>query len=146
MDIQDFLSRDQTLVDLKTGDKMRLIQDLSARAAASLELDGQAIAQEVLKREDLGSTGMGQGIAIPHARLPGLERSFGIFARLKRPIDFQAIDGKPVDLVFLLLQPGTASGDLNALAAVARKLREPERLKRLRRAQDPETLYREFTQ
>lgn len=145
MDIQDFLSRDNTLVDLKAGDKARLIQDLSARAAASLELDAQAITQELTKREELGSTGMGQGIAIPHARLPGLDRSFGVFAKLKRPIDFQAIDGKPVDLVFVLLQPGTASGDLNALAAVARKLREPERLKRLRRAEDADSLYREIT-
>lgn len=145
MDIEDFLSPDDTLVGVKAPDKARLLNELAARSAAILTLSAPEITQEVLRREELGSTGMGHGIAIPHARVQGLQKPFGVFAKLKRPIDFQAIDSQPVDLVFLLLQPATASGDLNALAAVARKLREPERLKRLRRADDAAALYREIT-
>lgn len=144
MSIEDFLSPEHALVGVKAPEKARLLHELSALAARSLQLPGPDIANEVLKREQLGSTGMGNGIAIPHARISGLQNTFGIFARLKRPIDYQAIDGQPVDLVFLLLQPAASPGDLNALAAVARKLREPDRLKRLRGAGDADALYREI--
>jgi Phosphoenolpyruvate-dependent sugar phosphotransferase system, EIIA 2 len=86
----------------------------------------ERIAAEILKREELGSTGTGGGVAIPHARIQELNEPFGIFARLNRPIDFQAIDTRPVDLVFLLLLPGDPVGEqLKALATVARKLRDP---------------------
>lgn len=146
MDIAEFLSPDDTLVDVKAPDKPRLLHDLAARAATHLQVSASDIAEEVLRREQLGSTGMGHGIAIPHAKLQGVDRAFGLFARLRRPIDFQAIDGQPVDLVFLLLQPAAAASDLNALASVARKLREPDRLTRLRRADDVSALYREITQ
>jgi PTS system nitrogen regulatory IIA component len=85
---------------------------------------------------------MGSGIAIPHARLARLEKPFGLLARLKRPIEFDAIDRRPVDLVFLLLQPAAAEGDLNALAAVARALRDPDRLEHMRAAKSAADLYR----
>jgi PTS system nitrogen regulatory IIA component len=145
MNIQDFLSPANTIVDVRAADKARLLDDLAKRAAASLHLEPLVIAQEVSRREELGSTGMGAGIAIPHARLPELETPFGLLARLKRPIDFDAIDGQPVDVVFLLLQPAATQSDLNALASVARKLREPDRLARMRQAEDGAALFREMT-
>jgi PTS system nitrogen regulatory IIA component len=104
------------------------------------------IAQELTKRESLGSTGVGAGIAMPHARLQAVQKPFGLLARLKKPIDFDAIDGRPVDLIVLLLMPAVASEHLNALASVARKLREPDRLDRMRRAPDAASLFQELVQ
>jgi nitrogen PTS system EIIA component len=95
----------------------------------------ERISTEILKREELGSTGTDGGVAIPHARIQGLNRSFGILARLNKPIDFEAIDGRPVDLVFLLLLPANpAENQLKALASVARKLRDAACLRDLRAA------------
>ena len=145
MNIEDLLSVQDVVVDLRASGKTPLLQDLAERAAKALAIDAHLIAAELLKREGLGSTGVGHGIAIPHARLAEVQRPFGLIARLKRPIDFEAIDGAPVDIVFLLLQPASSSSDLNALATVARKLREPERLERMRTAADGEALYRELT-
>jgi nitrogen PTS system EIIA component len=105
MDIKEFLSPTDILVDVRASDKTRLLQELARRAAAALNLPAERISMEILKREELGSTGTGGGVAIPHARIHGLNRSFGILARLNRPIDFDAIDRRPVDLVFLLLLP-----------------------------------------
>jgi PTS system nitrogen regulatory IIA component len=142
MKIEDFLARENALIDLKAGDKARALADLSARAAAALGLSSEAITQEILKREALGSTGVGGGVAIPHARLRDLRAPLGVVARLKRPIEFDAIDQKPVDLIFVLLTPPSEQGDhLNALAAIARKLRDPERLKLLRAAPDNDAFY-----
>lgn len=144
MRIEDFLSPDNTLIDVKAPNKPSLLQELAARAAENLKLSDKRIAQELMKREDLGTTGMGAGIAIPHARIPGLHQPFGMLVRLRKPIDYQAIDGRPVDVVFLLLQSASAPGDLAALAAVARRLREPERLQRLRKTEDAQALHLEF--
>ena len=95
-----------------------------------------------MQREKLGSTAVGNGVAIPHGKLPKLGRSFGLFARLERPIDFEALDGQPVDLVFLLLAPEAAGADhLKALARVARLLRDPEIAKKLRNSRDVDALY-----
>ncbi len=100
------------------------------------------VASELLKREDLGSTGMGRGVAIPHARLPVVKKPYGMIARLKPAIDFEAIDGQLVDLVFLLLLPAPPQADqLVALAAVARKFKADEALKRLRQARAAAELY-----
>ncbi len=94
------------------------------------------------QREKLGSTGVGNGIAIPHGKLPKLDRLFGVFARLERPVDFEALDGQPVDLVFLLLAPEAAGADhLKALARVARLLRDSEVARKLRDSRDAEALY-----
>jgi PTS system nitrogen regulatory IIA component len=99
-----------------------------------------------LKREELGSTGTGGGVALPHARIQGLNRSFGILARLNKPIDFEAIDGRPVDLVFLLLLPSNPVGEqLKALASVARKFRDAACLRDLRAASGSAGLYDAMT-
>ena len=101
----------------------------------------------LLQRERLGSTGIGEGIAIPHGKLAGLARLFGLAARLDKPIDFEALDGQPVDILFLLLAPEGAGADhLKALARVARALREPGMLDRIRRTRDADALYAVLTQ
>ncbi len=100
----------------------------------------------LMQREKLGSTGVGNGIAIPHGKLPNLGKLFGLFARLDRPVDFEALDGQPVDLVFLLLAPETAGADhLKALARVARLLRDPDVARKLRDSRDAEALYAVLT-
>src|SRR5215831_16275337 len=115
MDVKEFLSSSDILVDVRASDKTQLLQELARRAAASLNLAAEQISAEILKREELGSTGTGGGVAIPHARIQGLKRTFGILVRLKKPIDFQAVDSKPVDLVFLLLLSAESAGvQLNA--------------------------------
>jgi PTS system nitrogen regulatory IIA component len=141
MDIKDILSPDNALIKVRAADKTRLLQDLAVRAAAALSLDANLVSIELLKREALGSTGTGGGVAIPHARIPDLKRPFGTLVRLKHPIDFEAIDGKPVDVVFLLLLPQSQGDPLNALASVARKLRDPESVRRIRNAADETELY-----
>jgi len=123
-----------------------LLRGLAKPAAANLQLSKDDIAAELLKREGLGSTGMGNGVAIPHARFAALKKPFGILARLKQPIDFEAIDGQPVDLVFVLLLPTAVEGEqLGALACVARKLRAATDLTKLRRAKSASELYAVLT-
>ena len=127
---------------LKVNGKKQALQELAAKAA---ELSGQnerTIFETLLQREKLGSTGVGNGIAIPHGKLPKLNKLFGLFARLDRPVDFEALDSQPVDLVFLLLAPEAAGADhLKALARVARLLREPDVVRKLRDSRDAEALY-----
>jgi PTS system nitrogen regulatory IIA component len=142
MDIKEFLLPTDTLVKARGSDKARLLQELAARAAAALDLDANLICTALLKREDLGSTGTGGGIAIPHARIAELKKPFGTLVRLKHAIDFDAIDGMPVDIVFLLLLPAQSGDPLQALASVARRLRDPESVRRLRSAADDEELYK----
>ena len=143
MDIKDFLSPADVFLDVRAADKARLLQDISKRAAATLELDAALVADAILKREALGSTGVGGGVAIPHARIAEMRRPFGIMVRLRKPIDFDAVDGAPVDVVFTLLLPATPAGEqLNALAAVSRKLRKREIMSGLRRANDASEMYR----
>jgi len=142
MEIKEFLLPSDTLIKAHGTDKTRLLQELAARAAAALNLDAKLISTELLKRENLGSTGTGGGVAIPHARLRELKQPFGTLVRLKHAIDFDAIDGKPVDIVFLLLLPAQPPGDaLNALASVARRLRDPDSVQRLRQAANDAELY-----
>lgn len=143
MDIKNFLRPADVITGLRVADKTGLLKDLSGRAAASVGLDAAGIAQAVLGREQLGSTGMGGGVAIPHARISGLKRPFGILACIKRPIAFDAIDGKPVDVFFVLLLPADADPDhLHALASVARVLRDPALVRKLRKAPDSVQAYR----
>ena len=146
MKISDFLSRADTLVDVRASDKEGLLQDLAQKAATRLALSANTILSELLKREGLGSTGMGNGVAIPHARFQSLKKPFSIIARLKQPIDFQAIDDQPVDIVFVLLLPATSEGEqLGALACAARKLREASELAKLRKAKNASDLYRDLS-
>jgi PTS system nitrogen regulatory IIA component len=142
MDIKSLLSPADVLIDASAPDKARLLQKLAERAASALNLPAERIFRELSAREELGSTGTGSGIAIPHGRIEGVKQPFGILARLKRPIDFNAIDDQPVDLVFLLLLPTAPAGEqLNALASVARRLRNPQILRSLRDAADCSDLF-----
>jgi PTS system nitrogen regulatory IIA component len=130
------------MIDVRTPNKSALLRELADKAAASLKLGVDQVAPLLLKREDLGSTGIGRGVAIPHARLPELHRPFGLLAKLNQPIEFDAIDGQAVDLVFLLLLPAAAeNAQLGALALVARTLRPSEVLVRLRRAKTVSEVY-----
>jgi nitrogen PTS system EIIA component len=142
MDIKDFLSPSYAIVDVRAPDKALLLQELARRAATALDLAADRISTELLKREELGSTGTGGGVAIPHARMPEVKKPFGMLVRLKQAIKFDAIDGQSVDIVFLLLLPATPeAAQLNALACVTRKLRDSDTLRRLRRANDGAELY-----
>ena len=146
MKISDFLSPTETLLNVRASDKEQLLQELARKAATKLNLSEDDIVSELLKREGLGSTGMGNGVAIPHARFQNIEKPFGIIAKLKQPIDFDAIDGQPVDIVFMLLLPTGSEGEqLGALACVARKLRASDDLVRLRRAKSAPELYAALT-
>jgi PTS system nitrogen regulatory IIA component len=137
MDIKEFLSPTDVLVDVAAPTKVVLLQKLAQHASDTLKLPAELISSALLKREELGSTGTGGGIAIPHARVPGLDKPFGILVRLKQRIDFDAIDGEPVDLLFLLLLPVASNKEqLGALASVARTLRSPNSVRDLRRARN----------
>jgi PTS system nitrogen regulatory IIA component len=143
----DFLSPEAIAPALKAGSKKQALHDLASRAAALVGRDEREIFDTLLQRERLGSTGIGEGIAIPHGKLPKLDRLFGLFARLERPIDFDAIDGEPVDMLFLLLAPEGAGADhLKALARIARMMREPGIHERIRAARDASALYAVLTQ
>jgi nitrogen PTS system EIIA component len=143
MDIRQFLAPADVAADVRATDKVRLLQDLSWRAAESLGLDGEVVARAILQREELGSTGTGGGVAVPHARIAQVKKPFGLLACLRRPIPFDAIDEQPVDVVFLLLLPTDGQGaQLDALASVARKLRDPAVVKALRRGDGDAEAYR----
>lgn len=146
MKISDFLSPADVVIDVRATPKRQLLHDLAARAATSLGLPADDIAAELLKREELGSTGIGGGVAIPHTRMKSVRRPFAALTRLKQPIDFEAIDGQAVDLVVLLLLPGEAEADqLVALAAVARRLKAQGMLPRLRGAKTAAEAYAAMT-
>jgi PTS system nitrogen regulatory IIA component len=122
--LEQLISLDRVVPRLRAADKTQAIAELARRAVAGLALSPAAAVAALAGREALGSTGVGHGIAVPHARLAGLAASVGVFARLERPADWEAIDGQPVDLVFLLLSPETGGEHLAALAAVSRRLRD----------------------
>ena len=147
MQIGNFLSPGNVVLDFRAADKHELLQQLSTQAAAGAGLDGNEVVTKLMKREELGSTGVGNGVALPHARIPGLKAPFGLLARLRQAIDFDAIDDQPVDIVFLLLLPETENGEqLNALACAARALRDSESLCSIRKSPDRETVYQAITQ
>ena len=142
MPLTDLVAPNAIIPALKVNSKKQALQELAARAAALTGQNERAIFEILMQREKLGSTGVGNGIAIPHGKLPKLTRLFGLFARLDRPVDFEALDGQPVDLIFLLLAPEGAGADhLKALARVARLLRDPAIARKLRDSHDAEALY-----
>ncbi|HEY7297795.1 MAG TPA: PTS IIA-like nitrogen regulatory protein PtsN [Xanthobacteraceae bacterium] len=142
MPLADLVAPNAILPALKVNVKKQALQELAGRAAALTGQNERAIFEILLQREKLGSTAVGNGIAIPHGKMPKLNRLFGLFARLDRPIDFEALDGQPVDLVFLLLAPEAAGADhLKALARIARLLRDPEMARKLRDCRDAEAIY-----
>jgi len=129
----DTIAPDAVIPNLRAGNKKQLLQDLSRKAAEVTRLDQDLILNTLLERERLGSTGIGQGIAIPHGKLDGLDRVYALFARLERPVAFDSIDERPVDLVFLLLTPIDAGADhLKTLAKVSRLLRNGELCEKIR--------------
>lgn len=143
MRIADFLSANNVMSGVTAADKKKLLSDLSRKAATMVDVLPDRLLAELLKREDLGSTGMGGGVAIPHARLHQVTKPFGLMVRLRKPIEFDAVDGEPVDLVFLLMLPeAAATGDqLGALASIARKLRDPKVASAIRGASDGRKMY-----
>ena len=142
MKITELLNPADVALDIELRNKQRVLLELAHRAAAPLAIDSMTILEALMARENLGSTGMGEGIAIPHARLAQVSRPYGFLLRLKPPVDFDAVDGDPVDLVFLLLLPLAPGKQLNALACVARHLRDPATLERLRTAPDTSAVFR----
>lgn len=142
----DFLAPEAVLAGLRVSGKKHALTELAAHAARLTGLDQRGILDTLLQRERLGSTGIGDGLAIPHGKLRDLDRLVGLVARLDRPIDFDALDGQPVDVLFVLLAPEGAGADhLKALARVARILREPGALDRIRGARDASALYAVLT-
>jgi len=142
MEITDLVTPAAVVASLKATSKKQALQELARRAAELTGEQERAIFDVLLERERLGTTGVGDGVAIPHGKLPKLRRLVGVFARLERPIDFEAIDEQPVDLIFLLLAPGTAGADhLKALARVSRLLRDRQMREKLRGSETREALY-----
>jgi PTS system nitrogen regulatory IIA component len=147
MPLSDLVAPNAVWPSLRVNSKKQALQELAERAAQLTGRSEREIFETLMQRERLGSTGVGNGIAIPHGKMARLERLVGLFARLEKPIDFEALDGEPVDLVFLLLAPETAGADhLKALARVARLLRDPDLAQRLRASRDAEALYVVLTQ
>ena len=142
MEIADLLRPEHVIAHLRATSKKQALQDLARRAAQTSGQNERAIFDVLMERERLGTTGVGNGIAIPHGKLATLDRLHGLFARLDHPIDFDAIDERPVDLIFLLLAPESAGADhLKALARVSRLLRDKAACEKLRGTDDQEALY-----
>jgi len=142
MSVEGLLAADAVLCDLKATSKKHLLQELASHAASVISLDERLVFDALLERERLGATSVGNGVAIPHARLPDIDTVYGIFTRLAQPIDYDAADDEPVDLVFLLLAPESANNQhLRALAKISRLLKRPEIRASLRGADGAEALY-----
>jgi nitrogen PTS system EIIA component len=147
MQVADIVDSRSVLPSLKVQNKKQLLQEIAHAASAVVAIDSRTIFETLLQREKLGSTGLGEGIAIPHGKLKAIARVYGLFARLANPIDFDAVDGQPVDLVFLLLAPEHAGADhLKALAKISRLLRDGEFAAKLRGTATAEGLYAILTE
>ncbi|HVC62747.1 MAG TPA: PTS sugar transporter subunit IIA [Acetobacteraceae bacterium] len=143
MSIGDLIGPAQVVVGLRVADKAQLLNELSRRAAAALSLEQAVLLRALQAREQLGSTGLGRGFALPHARLSNLPRIYALLARLGRPIDYDSVDDKPVDLVVLLLTPESAAGrHLATLAALSRPFRDEGFVQQIRKAPDAAALHR----
>jgi PTS system nitrogen regulatory IIA component len=141
MEIAEILAEDRVLPSLRVSDKEQLLQELARRAAAHTKVPQKTIFDALEAREKLGSTGLGQGFALPHTRIEGLDKVFGLFARLARPIAYDAVDEKPVDLVFLLLIPAkTGSDHMGILAAISRRIRDQDIARALRKSESAAAL------
>jgi PTS system nitrogen regulatory IIA component len=141
-DLSDLLAPEAVLSGVSAASKKALFQQLGAAAARAYDFDAKLVTDRLAEREKLGSTGFGGGIAIPHAKLEGLDHVYAVFARLTQPVDFAAVDELPVDLVFMLLSPVGAGADhLKALASVSRKLRDRNFAAKLRGAGSTDALF-----
>ena len=142
MELHDFLTPPAVVAELRAPSKKALLQQLAQRAAGLTGLDERRLLETIQERERLGSTGFGGGVAIPHGKVEGLEQVFGLFVRLGTPVDYDALDRQPVDLVFLLLAPQGAGADhLKALACVSRTFRDRGVTAKLRGSTSADALY-----
>ena len=142
MDIENLLATDMVFADFKASSKKQVLQSLSRRWASAHKMDDRLVFDKLLERERLGSTGVGRGVAIPHARIEGLDTITGVFARLSTAVDFDAVDDIPIDLVFMLFAPEDAGADhLKALARVSRLLRDSKTCDKFRQTTDDSALY-----
>jgi PTS system nitrogen regulatory IIA component len=147
MDISDLIDPAGVVASLRVTSKKQALQELAKRASELTGIEDRKVFEVLIERERLGTTGVGNGIAIPHGKLAGLERLHGLFARLESPIDFDSIDEQPVDLICLLLAPETAGADhLKALARVSRLLRDRSMCKKLRGTDKADALYALLTE
>jgi len=147
MILADIIDAQSVLANLKAQSKKQLLQELSQAMAKTTGIDHRMIFETLSTREKLGSTGLGQGIAVPHGKIAALNRVHGLFARLAAPVDFEAVDGQPVDLVFVLLAPDHAGADhLKALARISRLMRDPAIVAKLRGTDTAEGLYAILTE
>lgn len=142
MKIDDFTTPEGVIAGLRAANKAQALRELARRGARLAGLDETVVHKALLEREALGSTGIGRNVALPHARIPGLKRFVGVLARLAQPIDFEAIDQQPVDLLFLLLAPDNAARDqIAALARISHLFRDAAACEALRRAPTAEAIY-----
>lgn len=142
MNLAEIIDSHSVLPSLRAQNKKQLLQEVAHAAGKLTAIDHRVIFETLLQREKLGSTGLGHGIAIPHGKIPTLTRVYGLFARLAAPVEFDAVDNEPVDLVFLLLAPEHAGADhLKALARIARLLRDQDVAKKLRASRDAQAIY-----
>ena len=147
MHLGDLISPEAVIPSLKVKTKKQLLQEMSARTGRLTGLSERDIFDVLWQRERLGSTGLGHGVAIPHAKHPGIKRIVGVFARLAEPVDFDAMDGDKVDIVCLLLAPEGAGADhLKALACISRLLRDGQAVEKLRVSRDEAALYAVLTE
>jgi PTS system nitrogen regulatory IIA component len=147
MEIADLMGVEGVIPNLKVTSKKQALQELATHAASIIGIPERAIFDVLLERERLGTTGVGGGIAIPHGKLPELTKLYGLFAHLGHPIDYDAIDDQPVDLIFLLLAPETAGADhLKALARVSRLLRDKTMCEKLRGSDSAEAVFALLTE
>ncbi len=147
MSLADILRPEGVIASLKARGKKQALQEISGVASKLCGLDSQLILDKLLERERLGTTGAGQGVAIPHAKFEKAGRVIGLFARLEQPIDFESIDERPVDLIFLLIAPETGGAEhLRALARVSRLLRNQELCAKLRGSRDRAALFALLTE
>ena len=147
MNIDDLLQPERVIASLKSTNKKQALQDMARRAAELSGMHERTVFEALLERERLGTTGIGNGIAIPHARFSEIDRLYGVFARLEKPIDFEAVDDQPVDLVFLLLAPESAGADhLKALARISRLLRDKNVCDKLRGSDNRDAIYALLTE
>ncbi|MDP9128462.1 MAG: PTS IIA-like nitrogen regulatory protein PtsN [Pseudomonadota bacterium] len=145
--MRDLLLPNAVIANLSSATKKDVLQDIARYAAGIIGQDEHTVFNVLWEREKLGTTGIGQGLAIPHGRLPDMQEVQGFFARLAEPVPFEAVDNAPVDMVFLLLAPESAGADhLHALATVSRLLRDQNLCARLRSAPDDRAIYRLLTE
>ena len=142
MELNDIISPDSILANLKPNSKKQLLQELADVGSALIGKESPAVFETLLERERLGSTGVGNGVAIPHGKIPGIKNIVGVFAQLSKPVEFDAMDDQPVDIVFMLLAPeGSGADHLKALSKIARVLRDQSTLASIRNTTDSDAIY-----